>query len=228
MLYIQNNDVRLNYIFRKNNDTPALVLFVPGAVNTCQEIDAILQQSNASFNYAAISIRGRGESDSPEMGYTLDDQSGDLICLFNELSKEYTITIFGHSIGSSIAINALSKLNHDKINALIMGDFAPFYPPFDKNWADWITGKKVQTISSTALNGIVADAKYIDVSENLTNLQFPLYLFAGNTQFSALRDNEKEALKKICPNITIVDINAGHELLFENPVETIQAISKIL
>ena len=225
MNIIKNNEVKLHYIEQKNNDSNQWVLFIPGAVVSAEQVGKELH--NAKFNYYILSLRGRGQSDSPKVGYSLHNQASDIECFINQVDSNIDLTIFAHSIGVPISIIALSNIER-KINAYIMCEFAPFYPPFDKNWSDGIKKQKIDSISNVAVDGIVKDAKYIDVVEELKSINTKVHLLVGDNQFSALRDKEKGALQKLLPNLNIKSIKGGHELLEENNIQTLAFIDSVL
>lgn len=221
---IKNNNVNLHYIENRNNSSNKWFLFIPGAINSAEQIEEDLQK--AEFNYFILSLRGRGKSDSPDTGYTLKDQASDINSFLKTLDKNINLSVFAHSVGVPISIVALSE-NIININNFIMCEFAPFYPPFDKNWADSLIKQKVESISTIAINGLVKDAFYKDVTLELQKITSKLYLMTGTNQFSALRSKEKDALKKLFPFLIIKEIEAGHDPLNENNPEVLNYLKEL-
>lgn len=217
--------ISIHSIKAENNNSNKWVLFIPGAVNSAEEIESNLK--DAKFNYFILSLRGRGNSDVPTSGYSLKDQASDIVSFINSLEENIELTVFAHSVGVPISIIAIHNLKR-KVKAFVMCEFAPFYPPFDKNWADNVKKQKLSSISNIAVDGIVKDAVYTDVAKELSSINSELYLLTGNNQFSALRDKEKEALKKMIPQISISSIDGGHDLLIENNNGTLDFINSVV
>ena len=60
MNFIKNDEVKLHYIKKQNNDSNKWYIFIPGAVNSAEEVASDL--ATAEFNYFVLSLRGRGLS----------------------------------------------------------------------------------------------------------------------------------------------------------------------
>lgn len=225
-MYINNNDVKIHYVKNVINEEKTFVCFIPGAVQSAEDFDAVLKKNNFQQNYIVISLRGRGKSDAPKRGYSLLEQASDIQAVLNA-EKENDFVLYAHSVGVPICIKAVADFNLN-CKALVLSEFAPFYPPFDKNWADWVKKQKINTIHSNAIDGLVADENYVDVSKELKAIKQPKYLLVGNNQNSALRAKEKEHLKNSIPQLNLIEINAGHELLEENPKETFHCINEAI
>jgi pimeloyl-ACP methyl ester carboxylesterase len=75
----------------------------------CKEYDLVLPDS-----------RGHGFSDSPEMGYSVDDRAGDVAGLIQALSLDRPV-LLGHSMGAETAIGT-ALLFPDLVRAVILED----------------------------------------------------------------------------------------------------------
>lgn len=129
---VNNQGVTIHCLeyYKSTNQTP--IIIIPGATNSAEEIAQDLQGKLTHY-HIIISLRGRGKSLAPESGYTLDDQASDVVAVAKYLQISECF-LFGYSVGVPIAIKAATQLM-PKVKGIILGDYAPIYPAFDKSWA---------------------------------------------------------------------------------------------
>lgn len=217
--------VDLDYEKEWLNDTKETILFIPGLANCAQDVTSQLSSLETDFNYLIVSLRGRGNSPLPDEPISLDNQVEDVLA-FMETQNIDAVHLCGHSVGVPIAIKIAEKCP-GKIKSLILMDFAPFYPPFDKSWADWIK-RNNNVINPRTVDLLVEGGGYQDVSAELIALNCKKYLLHGNSQFSALREKEINKLKEIDNSIKFYSVEAGHELLDENGKVVVELLNEIV
>ncbi|MBI3259303.1 MAG: alpha/beta fold hydrolase [Ignavibacteriae bacterium] len=212
----QNGDATISYISVNSHLGGTPIIIIPGVINSADEVYSAMQGHLDGY-HIIISLRGRGESSSPETGYSLSDQASDINAVIENENLQ-SVVIFGHSLGSTIGIKAASIIP-EKVKGFLMGDFPPFYPPYDERWTQHVLSfiDNIE-ISEKAVLGIAKDAAYADVSKELNDLPFKVLAIrarGGNTQ---LREEDAEKLKEICPNceVTVLE-ESGHELMSDNP-----------
>lgn len=212
----QNGDVTISYISVNSHLGGTPIIIIPGAINSADEVYSSLQGHLDQY-HIIISLRGRGESSSPETGYSLSDQASDINAVIENENLQ-SVVIFGHSLGSTIGIKAASIIP-DKVKGFLMGDFPPFYPPYSEQWAERVMslGEGLD-ITETAIIGIANDAEYADVSKELNKLQCKILAIRASDESTLLRPGDAEKLKEICPNceVTVLE-ESGHELMSDNP-----------
>ena len=99
-----------------------------------------------------------------------------------------------------------------------MGDFPPFYPPYDERWVERVLEREELQITSTAVRGMATDSAYTDVSEGLKQLTCPLLLIRGGQEDSLFPPDQAEFLKTIVPNIEIIVLpESGHDIFGPEP-----------
>ncbi len=179
--FVNNNGVSIHCLEYHKNNAQTPLIFIPGATNSAddiaQDLDGVLTRY-----HIIISLRGRGKSQAPEKGYTLENQASDVVAVINYLQLTSCI-LFGHSVGVPIAIQAAVALV-PKVTAIILGDYAPCYPAFDKSWASR-TKKAHPELNDALLNGLVADSEFINLVPSLKNLNLPVLLLKAGQKNSA-------------------------------------------
>ena len=79
------------------------------------------------YKVFAMDLRGRGQSDKPSQGYSLEYHHRDINCLLDDLGLERAV-IMGHSLGAFIGL-AFAAQFPDRTDQLILvdgaGDLSP-------------------------------------------------------------------------------------------------------
>jgi pimeloyl-ACP methyl ester carboxylesterase len=79
------------------------VLCVHGLTANCRCWDVIAASLVPENNILAMDLRGRGLSDKPSSGYSLQHHIQDIFCLLDDLKQE-RIVLMGHSLGAFISL----------------------------------------------------------------------------------------------------------------------------
>ena len=85
-----------------------LILCVHGLTANCCCWDLIASTLVPENNIFAMDLRGRGLSDKPASGYSLQHHIRDIVCLLDDLKQE-RIVLMGHSLGAFIALSFAAK-----------------------------------------------------------------------------------------------------------------------
>ena len=93
--------VSLAYVDLGPRSSEALIL-LPGLADSWRSYELVLPHLPATFRAIAVSQRGHGDSDKPEMGYTVRDFADDLNALLDALAIR-SVVIAGHSSASLVA-----------------------------------------------------------------------------------------------------------------------------
>lgn len=112
MPYLECPDVRLHYLERPGPGRPRVVLHGLSANAHCFDLVAL--------EGAAVlpDLRGRGLSDQPEHGYSLEDHAGDLLPLCGQGAA-----LVGHSFGGLLALYLAARHPH-AVASLVLLDAA--------------------------------------------------------------------------------------------------------
>jgi len=84
------------------------ILCVHGLTANCRCWDLIASSLVPENNILAMDLRGRGLSDKPSSGYSLQHHIRDIVCLLDDLKQE-RIVLMGHSLGAFIALSFAAK-----------------------------------------------------------------------------------------------------------------------
>ena len=95
--YVETHGIRLHYLEHPGPE-PTLVL-APGLTANAHSFDGLIAAGlSRAATVLALDLRGRGESDQPEFGYTMEDHAQDVLGLLDALGLE-RVVMGGHSFG---------------------------------------------------------------------------------------------------------------------------------
>ncbi len=99
--YIIAGDLTFHYVQWGEQGTP--IVFIHGITANAYCFQAFADELASNHLVFAYDLRGRGDSDKPEEGYSLPLHAADLAELIDELGLERPV-IAGHSLGAMIAL----------------------------------------------------------------------------------------------------------------------------
>jgi len=117
--FVETNNIRLHSIHHEGTEPPLILM--PGLTANAYSFDAIVS-AGVQRAVLAVDLRGRGLSDKPAHGYTLEDHAADIIGMLDRLGMESAI-IGGHSFGGLLSIY-LATHYPDRIKKIIIIDAA--------------------------------------------------------------------------------------------------------
>lgn len=113
------NSLRMHYVQWANEGEP--VLLIHGLSANCRYWDGVVDPLlPSSYRFIAPDLRGRGNSEKPNNGYSLSIHAADLIGLLNVLQLPM-VTIIGHSLGAMIGIYMASHFP-ERVKKLVLVD----------------------------------------------------------------------------------------------------------
>src|SRR5215216_65999 len=117
--FAQVNNIQLHYLDYAGGE-PVLVL-LPGLTANAHAFDGLIQAGlNNSFRVLALDLRGRGLSDKPAAGYSMQDHAADVISLLDSLGIE-RVVMCGHSFGGLLTLYLASNYP-ERISKLVIID----------------------------------------------------------------------------------------------------------
>ena len=109
--------VSLEYVDVGQRSSDVLIL-LPGLADSWRSYELVLPHLPSTFRTIAVSLRGHGDSDKPESGYTVQHFADDLNALLDALSIRRAF-IAGHSSASIVARRF--ALDHpEKVGGLVL------------------------------------------------------------------------------------------------------------
>lgn len=100
-----------------NGDT---IICVHGLTANARFWDSVAEPLTKNFRVIAIDLRGRGDSEKPIEGYTLEQHASDIVGVLDHLKVEQTIFL-GHSLGAMIGVCFAAK-HPNRLKKLILID----------------------------------------------------------------------------------------------------------
>ncbi|EFK08494.1 hydrolase, alpha/beta domain protein [delta proteobacterium NaphS2] len=106
------------------------ILCIHGLSANCRCWDRIVSGLEPEFRVLAMDLRGRGLSDKPPTGYSIDQHAKDVLAVLKDQGLT-TITLMGHSLGAYVSL-AFAAHYPTLVNKLILVDGGGSLP--DVQW----------------------------------------------------------------------------------------------
>ncbi|GAA4455293.1 alpha/beta fold hydrolase [Rurimicrobium arvi] len=120
--HIKTNHIQLHYIEYPAPGKPKL-LMLHGITANAHAFDGVIRAGlGDDFHIYSPDLRGRGESDKPAFGYSMEEHARDIIGLLDHLGIEKAV-LCGHSFGGLLSAY-LSANFPERVAALILLDAA--------------------------------------------------------------------------------------------------------
>ncbi|HEY3992203.1 MAG TPA: alpha/beta hydrolase [Ktedonobacteraceae bacterium] len=116
--FVLAGKINLHYVQWGTQGTP--IICVHGLTANAFFFQAIAEELAQNHRVFAYDLRGRGESDRPEHGYSVPIHAADLARLIDALELEQPV-LFGHSLGALVALYFAAHYP-GKMSKLILGD----------------------------------------------------------------------------------------------------------
>ena len=118
MKTVQGNGLKINLAMWGGKGKP--ILCIHGITANCRCWDVMAAALAPHYQILAMDLRGRGRSEKPDRGYSLDHHIRDIDCLLDDLDIDQAV-IMGHSLGAFIGL-AFAAEFPDRIDRLILVD----------------------------------------------------------------------------------------------------------
>ncbi|EGA90226.1 hypothetical protein GPDM_06770 [Planococcus donghaensis MPA1U2] len=219
-LGVDNNGTNIHFIdskFEANQDLPFII--VPGLSETAEDYIPLLK-ALAPRRCIAITLRGRGSSDAPLNGYTLEDHISDIDAVIKHLGLN-EIILMGFSRGVSYTL-AYALAHLDSIKGLVLGDYPALHSKLPPKWADFFSalppwrGRALsERMKTHAIDGLQKDSKYVEFWDELNAIKCPVLIIRGEKQGSALSIADGEMYLEKVPQANLVVFEESDHNIFE-------------
>jgi pimeloyl-ACP methyl ester carboxylesterase len=118
MKKVRGDGIDINLAVWEGEGKP--VLCIHGITANCRCWDSLAAILTPEYRIFAMDLRGRGRSDKPPRGYSLDCHLRDINSLLDDIGLEQTV-IMGHSLGAFIGL-AFAAEYPDRVDRLILVD----------------------------------------------------------------------------------------------------------
>lgn len=119
--YVETNGIQLHYLEFKGSG-PTIIL-THGLTANAHAFDGLIREGlSPAFHVLSIDLRGRGKSDQPDKGYSMEDHAKDILGFMDSLNISSAI-IGGHSFGALLSLY-LAANHPQRVEKLILMDAA--------------------------------------------------------------------------------------------------------
>lgn len=230
--WINNHGTSIHF-YDSNPNTNNLKLpfvMIPGLSESAEDYIPVMEMLFPR-RCIAISLRGRGKSDAPQIGYTLEDHISDIESVIKHLEINEFI-LMGFSRGVSYALGyALTNLS--SIKGLVLGDYPAYHSQLPTGWVEYFSslppwrGKSLsERIKTHTLYGLQKESKQILFWDKLSSISCPTLVIRGGKVDAVLsKDDGVKYLEKIQNSNLVVFEESNHNIFKPNLkkfVDTIQ------
>ncbi len=248
------NNNSLNFIATGKGNTTLVFLHYFGG--SSKSWNGVIEQLKESFHCIAIDLRGFGDSPQPYEQLSVNDNANDVIDLILTLQLKQFVLI-GHSMGGKIALDVASQKPVGLASLILIAPSPPTPEPSNHDdRIDLITAFKdrsaieklikkitakplmqsvfeetVQThlkASLIAWNGWIEKGSREDISSLMQNINVPVLIISGASDPNFSTKFLNEEFLTYFPSASFVEIDGGHLLPVEVPLEVAKFIKKFI
>ncbi|TMI31208.1 alpha/beta hydrolase [Candidatus Bathyarchaeota archaeon] len=209
--WVNNKGVRLHYLDNRVAQGPPLVpvVFIPGFLNSAEdhrrEMDSLPER-----RCVAVSLRGRGQSDAPKMGYSFADQLSDVEAFVNQIGLQ-GFCLSAYSVGVSFAIGFAS--NHPSLLAgLVLSDYSARYPKVREQWVGQVLASR-EDVKPHVVQAIQQKSAEVLLWDSLEKITCPTLILRGGLPGALLTADGADRYKRQLPDSRVIVFdNSGHNL----------------
>jgi pimeloyl-ACP methyl ester carboxylesterase len=233
-IWINNFGTTLHLIDSNPINSQLPLVIIPGLSESAEDYIQVMELLSPR-RCIAITLRGRGKSDAPQSGYTLEDHISDIEAVISHL-KMNEFFLMGFSRGVSYTLGYALK-NVGLAKGLVLGDYPAIHSQLPPGWVEsfsslppWRGKSLPERMKTHALSGLQKDSKEVLFWDKLSTLSCPVLVIRGGKPGSALSEEDgSRYFKKIPKSNLVVFEESGHNLFeprLENFVDTMKEFFK--
>ena len=231
--FADNNGVNIYYIDNGiKNSTKTPLLICPDLCECAADYIKLINKF-VDRRCIALSFRGRGISDSPKTGYTLEDHIEDINVVAKECGLE-KFCILGIGRGVSYELG-YSILNPEKLKGIIISEYPPFHKEMLNSLEESIeiynSKYNLLSINYEVLKRISEDSKSVDFRNDLQNITCPSLILKGILENSLLSNSDiADYIKNLNSKSIIIEKfeNAEHDAQIDDLKKLSEIVEKFL
>jgi pimeloyl-ACP methyl ester carboxylesterase len=203
-----NGEVKINYLVneKKTNNTP--LFYIPGMLGNAEEFPI---SAFVTRECIAISLRGRGSSDSPEKGYTFNNHIADIEAVISDSNVE-NFCLMAFSRGVAYALGFATQ-NPNVLKGLIICDYPAQYKKFGTDWVERSLSNP--NAKPHVIKALFEETEEVSLWEQLQNIQCPVLVIRGGKVGSFLSEEDAEQYKNNFQSVEIVVFEDSSHSLWE-------------
>ena len=197
--WVKNGPLRLHYVDNNGRAKLTPLVVASGFASTAEDFVEIAK-SLLPRHCVSLSLRGRGKSDTPGSGYSLDDHARDIASLVAGLEIK-DICVLAHSRGVPYAIRFATG-HRRLVNGLVLLDYPARHSRPSQDWADSFLsssfGKSAVPgrVRLQTVKGVQAESYGEQLWEELGEFDFPVLIIRGGKEDSVLTDEDADLYTK--------------------------------
>jgi pimeloyl-ACP methyl ester carboxylesterase len=229
--WCENGSVRLHYI-ESGWDSPTKltpVVYAHTGFGTA-EVFILEMKALSPRRCVSCSLRGRGNSDAPEAGYSFDENVADFDAVVNHLAVD-RICVMGWSLGVTYSI-AYAAEHPELVSGLVLLDYPARHPKFSAGWAErWSSEPSVKDNPDRmkGMRGLERDSTEILLWDRLDAIKSPILLIGGGAEEALLKQEHIEKYRQHCRNLEVAIFpDSGHMVWQPDYNRFISTVNKFL
>lgn len=207
--FADHDGVRIEYRIREAPGLGLPVVLIPGMTGDARtyEGDAALIAALGPRKLVAISLRGRGASDSPETGWTPEDHHRDVHAVI-EAEKLGRYHLVGHSMGVAYGIGFALGRPPGEIASLTAADYFPAVIQVTEEWAKAVESRPPPLSYDPRIGRrVLREQGTRDYTDRLGELHMPILVVLGTRS----AEPRVEGLYAKAPDHRVIWIDHGHD-----------------
>lgn len=122
MKKFKGNGIRINAAVWEGEGKT--ILLIHGLTANCRTWDSMVASLAPKYRVISLDLRGRGLSDKPDTGYSMEHHVADIDCVMDDIGIESAV-VMGHSLGAYISSH-LAANHPERVSKLVMVDGGGF------------------------------------------------------------------------------------------------------
>ena len=205
--WVDNEGVKIHVLdsIDESDEQFVPLLICPGLSEHADEYRTLIEDLLPRRSIV-ISFRGRGKSDTPEAGYSLQHHLSDISSVVDKLNLQ-SYYLLGYSRGVSYAIGHVLDAKQS-VKGLILEEYPAEHKRMSPEWAeDYINGYLTPTgriiqMRAVAVHGIQRESVQYDFWDELGKVAMPVLLMRGMLEGSLLTDEDEDRYRNNVKNLS--------------------------
>lgn len=210
---VSNNGVFIHYLVSNPQSTLTPFVICPGLSETAEEYIDLMEYLSPR-KCIVLSFRGRGQSDTPETGYSLAHHVSDIVSVV-DAAQLSSFHLYAYSRGVSYALGYL-KENMSQIVSAILQDYPAEHKKMSEDWVYsylneyLVPFSRQKHIRPEAVEGIQRESEQIYFN---FPIQKKLLVLRGLLEDSLVNNEAIRGYQKLSTEIQYVDFHrSGHDI----------------
>lgn len=193
------------------------VICIPGMLGTADDYRREMA-SLAPRRCVAISLRGRGRSEAPQVGYRFEDHVADIEAVV-EQARLAGVCLMAYSLGVPMAIGYADRHPH-ALAGLILGDYPPSYRALPPDWPERAASAlPPERVRLDVARAIQRESREILLWAAMSRITCPTLILRGGRSDALLQDEDAAKYRQYLPAAEVVVLDAAGHRLWEPEYE---------